>query len=276
MRECRVAFDIEDSDASIEQLLSCIAPAYEAIEPREAFSVNLTHCRFLGPTAVVVLVGLKQLADRAGVRSRFVRPGGERPAQFCWFNGIEQRLLVGGLQTVLIPDCVTVPVDVFETVNMGATFAVLHLVKRFLNVDEDSRHALETCIFETLNNIHDHAQSQIGGLMSLVTKRGSARYVLRSSTTGSQSSAACAMEDCDARRYQPRSKWASIRNASKRHGTNLGQGLETLMLLAGTCNGSRFSCSPDAEASSRGAPTGALFALPECGCRARWFRSSSG
>jgi hypothetical protein len=239
MIECRIDFNIEDSERSIEQLLVRLAPAYDAIARSQPFIVNLTHCRFMGPSAAVLLAGLQMLADRAGVHATFVPPSGPDALRgFCWFSGLEYRLFNGRPPDANHSECVTVPVESFQIVNMGATYSVINLVQRFLNIDEDSMHALETSIFETLNNIHDHARSHVGGLMCARFQKGKGEVRVAVLDHGVTIPGSVREGGIYARDDHSAIKWASAGgNTSKRHGTNLGQGLETLSLLVGLCDG---------------------------------------
>ena len=239
MRDCRIDFNIEDSERSIEHLLSCLAPAYDEITRGGSFIVDLRSCQFLGPSAAVLLVGLKALAENNGATAHFVPPRGPPPLLgFCWFSGLEHRLFGGRPPDAGHQECVTVPVDVFRKVNLGATQAVFGLVRRFISIDEDSTHALEACIFETLHNIGDHSNSTIGGLMCARFQKGRRDVrvaVLDHGVTipGSVRNAGIRAQD-DAAAI----KWASIQgHTTRRGGTNLGQGLDTIGLLVGACGG---------------------------------------
>lgn len=240
MLECRIDFNVDDSELSIEQMLVRIRPAYEALAREEPSRINLTSCQYLGPPATVLLVGLARMAIQSGVSIDFIAPKGpEKLLAYCRFSGLDQELFGGCAPNASHPESVTIPVACFSTVNYGVTNSVLALVSRFLDMDDDSQHALTTCVFETLNNIRDHAESPVGSILSARYQRQRNRVHIAVLDHGMTIPRCVRAAGVPIESDEKALRWASIAgNTSKPKGTNLGEGLDTLRLLVKNTHGS--------------------------------------
>lgn len=238
MLSCKIDFNVEDSELALEQTLARLTPAYESLQRGEAIRVDLEHCRFLGPAATVLLMGLHESARARGIETEFIPPRGPASLSAYWaFSGLAHRLCGGELPEPNHPDCVTIPVATFSRVNLGLTYPVIDLVCRFLDIDEDSVHALNTCIFETLHNIGDHANSHIGGVISARYHSGTKEVRVAVLDHGDTIPKIVRGAGVGVTDDESALRWASEPGNTTRGGRNLGQGLDTLSLLVAGCHG---------------------------------------
>jgi len=90
-------------------------------------------------------------------------------AAFCSFSGLRQVAETGMISAVANtdhPKNETAPLQQFQRMNWGGSRSLIHLVKRhFPTMDSESEELIGICYSEIAQNIEDHAESPMGGVM---------------------------------------------------------------------------------------------------------------
>ncbi|MBI5851041.1 MAG: hypothetical protein HZB39_08425 [Planctomycetes bacterium] len=166
MIDSRIDFNVQDlSGTDIKALLGRLAPILSATEPA-TWRVDASRCRYLGPTAVVVLASAWLCTKQHGGTSEFIFPT-EPPelVAFCRYSGLA-RLVDESITTESRhPNSETAALQRFDRANWGGSTPLVDLVQRHApDVDDDTIDLLRLCYSEIAQNIEDHARSPIGGL----------------------------------------------------------------------------------------------------------------
>ncbi|MFN0131778.1 MAG: ATP-binding protein [Phycisphaerales bacterium] len=68
------------------------------------------------------------------------------------------------------PECETIPIEQFSKASWDRSNRIIGLLRRHTELADDTEDQIRTCVQEVIQNVVDHAQSEIGGVMS-------ARYI---------------------------------------------------------------------------------------------------
>lgn len=172
MREatCKIDFNVNDSFAPVRVLIERVEAMLESAGSRGCH-IDLTKCQYLGPDAVALLAAIIHEMRLQEQSLRVSLP--EDPAKlrgFCRFSGLEA--LVKKAAASDEPSETVIPLRQIIRARFTDADPIIHLIHRHLDLSDESEEYLRVCVNEVVQNIEDHAESQIGGIMS-------ARYLSR-------------------------------------------------------------------------------------------------
>lgn len=128
--------------------------------------IDLSKCQYLGPDAVTLLAAAILDGRRRGQRLRVSLPDGPAKLRsFCRWSGLEG--LVTGEQGALPdePSETVIRLRVLHGARWGDADPIIQLVNRHLEISSEPEEYLRICVNEVVQNIEDHADSPIGGVM---------------------------------------------------------------------------------------------------------------
>jgi hypothetical protein len=161
-----VDFSVDDTQPSIAALLRRVLDGASQPIVTEDIVIDLTTCEFLGPSAVVTLVALKRIADTQGRQLGILPPHLPRLLNYCRYSGLLAEFQAGPAPENH-PDNVTTPVHVFNgALPLGGIEAVVSLAKNLMSISPVASEDLTLLLTELTQNVLDHSQSPIGGLLS--------------------------------------------------------------------------------------------------------------
>lgn len=166
MDPVRVDFHLNDSVPSIAAFLKRIGSLADS-GTADAWALDLSACRYLGPDAVALVAALVIESRESGQQPTVTLP--REPGQlvnFCRYSGLAHLLGQRPPPNPDHPECETVPVARFQTALWGASEPLVRLIRRHTELSLDDEDALRLCINEVSQNIDDHAKSAIGGIFS--------------------------------------------------------------------------------------------------------------
>jgi anti-sigma regulatory factor (Ser/Thr protein kinase) len=159
-----IDFNVDDTATSLEQFLKRLEPCYTN-DRTDPLVIDFSSCQYLGPDAAAVLYALHLRARQRGIRDLVVAPLGPKPLVAFWsFSGLAHYLEKGRRPTADDPRSETVPLTQEYQAGWGRAMPILRLVKRHISITPDDEQSLQICFSEVIQNIDDHASSQIGGI----------------------------------------------------------------------------------------------------------------
>lgn len=167
---CKIDFNVNDSFAPVRVLIERVEAMFASAGSLPCH-IDLTRCQYLGPDAVALLAAVIREAESEGRSLRVSLP--ETPAKlraFCQFSGLEATVTRTPASDE--PSETVVPLRQIISARFTDADPIIRLIHRQLDISDESEEYLRICVNEVVQNIEDHANSQIGGIMS-------ARYLAR-------------------------------------------------------------------------------------------------
>lgn len=160
---CEIDFSVNDSPNAILAFLRRIRAIFAP--ETTPWHVDFSKCRYLGPDAIAIMAAAVLEARRTGVGHEVTMPQGVPPLEAFWeFSGFNHLLFNTPLPQADHADCVTVPIRVQSKANFLDPDPIIRLITRFVPISEDSEEFLRICINEAIQNVEDHARSEIGAV----------------------------------------------------------------------------------------------------------------
>lgn len=166
-----IDFSVDDTPASVGQLMLRLQPLF-AIElaARPATTellVDLSGCGYLGPTAVVVLTAIRRRLASLGIRLALRAPTLERLSNYCRYSGLYREFEEGPNPDPDHRRNATRPVHVFaKAIPRAEIEGLADLAKASMRLGATAEDDLKLCLSEVMQNVLDHSQSSIGGVLS--------------------------------------------------------------------------------------------------------------
>lgn len=159
------AFNIDDQHQPVLLFCEQLSRLWECTDPG-GWTLDLRSCGYLGPDAAA-LVYATYLRARAAGTPAIVQLPDQPPAlsAFCSFSGLSHHLEKGQRPDPDHPQCETVPLCRFFQAQITQAAAITKLIRRHDLISEDDEFYLGACLSEIAQNIEDHAQSSIGGVL---------------------------------------------------------------------------------------------------------------
>lgn len=246
MADLQINFNIDDRFQDIKQFLRVILPWVSG--PREgADRVNLTECEYLGPYAASALVGVWRSMMDAGHPFNVQLP--TRPPRldaFCHFSGLKHILENAPLPNTDNPRNETVPLQYATVARADTGTSMINLLRRHINLSEESEEYLRLCLQEIVQNVADHAESPFGGVWC--ARFIEARQEVRVACVDGGIGIARALS----KRIEVGSSFASLRmvfdggHSSRSRENNMGLGISNLQSWVHNLGGNLILISGDA------------------------------
>lgn len=160
---------IDDDARDMSVLLRRLNEIHREASDRK-WQIRCGGCTYLGPWAATVLLAafLRGVELRQQPRIKLPRAP-DAPAAllaYCEFSGMSHRFESGRTPNPDHPDCETVPLTDFRRANWNLSDGVIRLLRRHMELSDESEDQVRTCIGEVAQNVEDHARSSIGGILS--------------------------------------------------------------------------------------------------------------
>ncbi|MGP1345292.1 MAG: hypothetical protein ACTS3F_01310 [Phycisphaerales bacterium] len=155
----------DDTAADLIRLCESLAPIGAEPSGRK-WQVQAREARYLGPYAAAVLGALHLQGLEREQEPRIALPT-EPPAldAFCAFSGMKHWFDDAPPPSRTHPQSETVPLLRFMEPGHQIPDDTIRLINRHTTASEDFEHQFATAIREVTQNVHDHAQSPVGGVM---------------------------------------------------------------------------------------------------------------
>lgn len=165
--QCKIDFDVDDDPGSIRTFPERIEHAVQS-DPIADVIVDLSKCECLGPDAVTVFAAVHRDLARQSRRLTIHPPVGPPSLRtfFDW-SGLEAVVAERSPPDAQLgEDFNVLPIRTFVSANLLAPEPIVGIVRSRLRASEEWQEYLAICVNEVMQNIQDHSQSPIGGLMS--------------------------------------------------------------------------------------------------------------
>lgn len=251
MRQVVVDWNVNDTPDDIRRFSAALGDIY-ASEPPMAWRLDLAACRYIGPDASAMIYALWIRDRQRGLRCEVILPVGPEPLRaFCEFVGLKHYLHRGPRPDPDHPRCETVPLSNFYQSPYIVSGPVVRLVERHLPMTGEFQDYLQTCITEVVQNIIDHAESPVGGVLAarFISSRGEVRVAVVDHGLGipKRTRLALGLGGSDRDILQSVMQ-GGMSSRSQAH--NQGLGLKNLVDIVQNHQGSLLMLSGDAVASS--------------------------
>ena len=199
--------------------------------------VDLESCQFLGPSAVVTLAGLRRWAQIRGWTLAIRPPQLPKLLNYCRYSGLLTEFGAGP-PSETHPDNVTTPLREFAgELPLEAISEVVALAKSQMELSRAAQDDLTLVLTELTQNVLDHSESPIGGLLSARAYRNvrDVRFAVADYGVG--------IRQTLGRRFDIETDKAAIRRAfqeevtSRSSARNLGLGLAHLHTIVKATHG---------------------------------------
>ncbi len=131
------------------------------------WQIRCRQCQYLGPWVASLLYAAYLRGIQLHQEPRITLPS--EPAAlhaYCVYSGMAQAFGHGPPPSPDHPECETIPLEQFYTASWDRSNRIINLLRRHTQLSADSEDQVRICIQEVIQNIEDHSQSPIGGVMS--------------------------------------------------------------------------------------------------------------
>ena len=164
----------DDDARDLKVLLELLAEIHGTKSVRK-WRLNCCDTKYLGPWAVSVLYAAYLRAQQLGQHPRIRLPEGPPALKaFCVFAGLSSLFENGPAPNPEHPDCETIPIENFTHASWDRSNRIIQLLKRHTVLGAEREDQIRSCIQEIIQNIVDHSNSPVGGVMSARYFQGSA------------------------------------------------------------------------------------------------------
>ena len=161
-----ISYNVDDSWRDMSTFLKAVTPLL-LLPPGVPWTLDLAHCRYLGPDAAVVIAALHHIGCQRGQHPEIVLPKAPPPlVSFCEFVGLSHQIQKGPRPQPNNPQSETVPIRQFWSPIANAQTPVVNLIGRHFTLGPDVEDSLGVAINEVIQNVADHAESPVGALMA--------------------------------------------------------------------------------------------------------------
>ncbi len=156
--------NVDDTWSDLSSWCRQISPLWDTTS-QVAMTLDVSSCRYLGPSAATLLYATWLMRRQMG-RSLVVSlpEGPEGLRAFCTFSNLRHFLHREKQADPRHRRSETVPLYQFFDSAYEQSQRVLQLVQRHHRLTDDQEFQLTTAVHEVCQNIHDHAESPIGGI----------------------------------------------------------------------------------------------------------------
>lgn len=158
--------NLDDDDRAIHAMMGLLSEIH-ATETDRRWKLHCGECQYIGPWATAVLAAAYLEGVRRQQRPRLVLP--ESPpalAAYCAFSGMRHLVRKEPLPSPEHPESETIRVEQFSQASWDRSNRIITLLRRHTELDAEREEQIRSCVQEVTQNIVDHAQSAIGGVMS--------------------------------------------------------------------------------------------------------------
>lgn len=249
MLSCSLDFNVNDDLSSLRQSLARLSPILRA-GPAIEWRLDCTQTDYLGPYFAALIVAIHRRAEKLGQRGSVLLPKDPKKLRaFCEFSGLTEIFEGGKQPSPDHPQSETVPVTEFSRATAGQAQSLFRLIRRHVDLSSEARDSLGVGIGEIAQNVEDHSQSSIGGVLC-------ARYIRRSAEVR------VGIVDCGlgisatlSHRFPAASQsLTALRlvlgggHSAKTHGRNMGLGISNLAKIIQNVGGELVLISGDGSA----------------------------
>lgn len=246
-----INYRVDDNPADVLRFVADLSQLYGSGRGG-SWTLDLSDCQYLGPDAAALIHALWLRAGQLGAQKAVHFPRGpEKLLAFCTFSGLDHYIRKGKRPDPDHEKSETVPLNQFYSSASTVSEPVFRLLGRHLGgeISTELRDSLSACLQEIVQNIADHADSNIGGVSC-------SRYfanlhqvrvaVVDHGVTIPAKVRAADPAVGDDLRCLDRVLQGGFSSKSKAH--NAGQGLNNLRLIVGNLRGSLLLISGGAAA----------------------------
>lgn len=147
----------------LERLERAYAP-----DQRADVNINLKKCGYLGPDAVACLAAYILEAEGRGLKTTVVWPEGPKQLRtYCDVSGLKMLVEADQYSNEEFDRTQNVlRLRKFTTAQFNDADPVVSLLKAHIAISSNLEEYLRLCVLEIIQNIYDHSESPVGGLIT--------------------------------------------------------------------------------------------------------------
>ena len=171
---------MNDVCSAVVQAISRLKVALDKAEGR-GLRVDLRKCQYIGPDGAVVIASYALYARSRGATIEVLWPDGPRQLRdFCERSGLFDLIEHpgGGTNAAAGGAMPVMPLQRFDRASFQDADGIVRLVHSYLSLSDDTEDALRVCVNEVTQNIEDHAESPVGGVMMARYLRNEVRVAI--------------------------------------------------------------------------------------------------
>jgi len=162
----RLQGNIDDDSRDLQQLLQQLSEIHSTTSGVK-WRLKCRECRYLGPWSASVMYAAFLRGKELGQHPKISLPDEpEALKAYCIFSGMSKEFAGGQAPSPDAPECETIPLKRFSEASWNLPDGIIKLLNRHTEVDQEREDQISTCIHEVTQNVVDHAESSIGGVMS--------------------------------------------------------------------------------------------------------------
>lgn len=155
--------NLDDDAREIERLIGLLGRIVSQ-EENYKWQLSLSKVQYLGPWAVGVIAAVYLRGILLHQEPRVALPTApEELVRYCVNSGLADLVGKGGGGQVGIEDAIAL--ERFTESSWDRTNRVVDLITRHGELSQDDEERLRTCVHEVVQNVVDHADSPIGGIL---------------------------------------------------------------------------------------------------------------
>jgi hypothetical protein len=156
--------NFDDDSRDVDRLISELASIHMH-RPEQKWRLSLREVEYLGPWAVA-LIAATVLRGRLMRQEPRVSLPTEPPelGRYCAASGLGELVGASFTPTDVLADAIEL--SVVKTATWNDSMKVVEFVRRHRQLSEPRAEILRICVSEILQNIQDHARSEIGGVLT--------------------------------------------------------------------------------------------------------------
>jgi len=240
---CEIDFNVHDRRRSVLALVKRLGQAVDATRANPVI-LDLRKCKYLGPDGAAILAAVC-LDLRHGRRGAHLAPPKGPPELRAFFHhsGLDTFALETDVSKApTLEDKPVLPMKQILTARFQDADPVIEMLHRYGSTHPDTDESLRTCINEITQNIQDHAQSSVGGVMMARFIKSEVRVAIVDRGVGILATLSDRWKDMTAGNVLPRVLLEGRYSALSR-ANNQGLGLNLLVSIIEGRNGELFVLS---------------------------------
>jgi hypothetical protein len=165
----RLEGNIDDDIPDMQNALENLSSIHDEVSDRK-WEIRCGTAKYLGPWIASVLYAAwlrgKQLGQEPKIKLPKEPHCSAALVRYCHFAGMTQHFARGPAPDSEHPKCETIPLSRFDRASWSLSDGIVRLLNRHMTLSNDGEDQLRMCIQEVTQNVVDHAESSIGGVMS--------------------------------------------------------------------------------------------------------------
>lgn len=171
--KAKIDFRVNDAFSAVRAALSRLYPLERALRSAgcvkaDAFHLDLSRCDYIGPDGATILARLCLIAKYHGHQLSILPPQAPPELRAFWHHSGLECFADGSVQRVeqIESQQPVLPLKQFTEARFTDADPLICLIKQHEKLSADLEEYLRICVNEVIQNVQDHAASQVGAIMA--------------------------------------------------------------------------------------------------------------